>query len=478
MTFSDAYWYPLSTWNPVPGDPAALRMAGQGYEQVAAQIQAAAANLRAVADGLTEHSEAVSEVQTKARKVAGQIERAHGRYAATGAALVTYAVSLARAQQIAQDALRQAQSAAAAQDNARQDMCYWSGRSSEVLPGQPAVDFQSQIDTARQNLFQTDRYLDQARATLCTATAMRDAAGEAARASIQAVGSADDLHDTIWQNLGGGAQEVGEWVWNGADEAAAWLGVVALALCWVPVLGEALEAVALIAGVFLLIRDGVNAATHNGTWDAVGEDALGLAAFGVGRVAAKGLSMAVNAARGAKALRVATVAEEAGGAMSSGGRSAIAATSRGSRAVQTAAVRAQAPGQASQAGELLRVLNPKVIYSDTRTSLSDGVRLFQSPGTGAVGRHVQGSPQDIHDAFQESWVNMGNAFKSDKTEFVFQAVGQDHVARDASFLTQNNNQGFGSFVRPKGGQLALGTWVGAKALDQALVIDSGSKIGN
>ena len=41
MTFSNPSWYPLSTWDPVPGDPVAVRTAGQGYERVAAQIQTA-----------------------------------------------------------------------------------------------------------------------------------------------------------------------------------------------------------------------------------------------------------------------------------------------------------------------------------------------------------------------------------------------------------------------------------------------------
>ena len=478
MSFAGQSWYPLSTWDPVPGDPAAVRAAGQGYEQVATQIQAAATNLRAIADGFRQCSEAIDEVQTKARRVADQIERARERYAATGAALVTYAGGLAQAQQIAQDALRQAQSAAAAQDNAQQDLCYWNGRSNDLLAGRPmnaptdliaANGFTRQADAARQDLFTTDQSLVAARAAMATAMTMRDDAAEAARASIEAVVSTDDLHDTVWQDLNGGVQEAGLWVWDSWDEITAGLGVVALALCWVPVLGEFLGAVALLAGVVLLARDIIIAFTSASDesgwerWKDVAIDAAAVVTFGLGRVAAQGLKMAATSATAAKALRATTtVAEESGAAARTSAEVAAAGTTRGGIAFH-AADQFTTATQTSKVGELFGVLKPQAIFADTASDLRGGVKLFQASSSGVTNLHV-GPPGNFMNAVGEGWQNAGKAFNGGS---VFKAIGQDSVARDATLLARN--EGFGTAFHWQAGGASVGVFGGTKLADAGLV---------
>ncbi|MGP3971779.1 hypothetical protein [Streptomyces sp. 6N223] len=65
-----------------------------------------------------------------------------------------------------------------------------------------------------------------------------------------------------------------------AGQIAMYAGIASLALCWVPVLGQALAAVATIATVVSLAANLVN-----GDWHGVLLDSIGLLTFGVGRVA-------------------------------------------------------------------------------------------------------------------------------------------------------------------------------------------------
>ena len=381
MTRGGESWYPLSGSNPVPGNPGEVRAAGRQYEKVAAQIQAASTDLRSIADGLTQRSKAIDEVQGKARRVASKIERAHQRYVAAGAALVTYASALEPAQQMAHEALRQAQRGAAARDDAQSQLQYLYAKAPDPngVPSATAAQF----DAARENTNQADHQVDEAHATLATAVAMRDAAAETATAAIHAVVSTDGLEDGFWQNVGNGITEI----WNGLGEISAKLSMLALALCWFPVLDVFLPAADFIVATLLLVRDTFNLVTGSGSGRDVALDTLGLITFGVGRVAAKGLTVAADAARASKGVRGAgTIAEESGEAM----KTSVKAGTTGATSVDKAArsaVRFQAPVQFSKTREALGALKPKATLSDTLSDLSGPARVFQFPGAHPLGRH-------------------------------------------------------------------------------------------
>jgi hypothetical protein len=466
MSGAGSSWYPLAWCDPVSGDPGSVRAAGEEYARVATQIQTAAANLRAIAGGFDQCSEAISEVQLKASKVADSIERAQERYATTGNALVTYAETLARAQGIAQEALSQARIAVQAQNDAEQDISYWSRQEADLLDGAMTSAYANRVAIARNNLTLGDESLSAARVTLGTATAMRDEGAEAAASLIKTVVSADDLHDSVWQNLGGGAQEVGLWAWNGMDELAAGLGLLALVLCWVPGLNAALAAVALIAGALLVVRDTVNASTGNGTWRDAGMSALAMVTFGVGRVASQGVRMAANSARASSALRTATVAGEATGAANA----TVRAGSAASAGVQStrAAAKAAAPSSAGRSSELFGVLRPKVIIAETAADLRGGAMLLRPTATVAPGLHAMGPPSNIAGPFREGAANIANVFKTDRSELAFTVLGQDDIARDASYLFRNTPNGPLTFSPTGDGRL----WVGAlgtnKVVEQVL----------
>jgi hypothetical protein len=75
-------------------------------------------------------------------------------------------------------------------------------------------------------------------------------------------------------------------------------GILALVLCWVPVLGQALAAVAAIATAVKLIADIVLMMNDEGSWADIGWDVFALATFGAGRVlstAAQSTSTAASA---------------------------------------------------------------------------------------------------------------------------------------------------------------------------------------
>ena len=449
-------WYPLSGSNPVPGNPGEVRAAGHQYERVAAQIQAAATNLRSVADDFRQCSEAIDEVQDKARRVASKIERARQRYVAAGAALVTYASALEPAQQMAHEALRQAQRGAAAHDNAQAALLHLH-QEDPNFPTRPAAETARQFEVARDGSDQGDRQVDEARATLATAVAMRDAAADTATAAIHAVVSTDGLHDGLWQNVGNGITEI----WNGLGETSAKLSALALALFWFPGVGEFLGIADLIVATLLLVRDGFNLVTDFGTgkgdWGAVGIDALGVASFGVARIAAKGLNMAADGARAAKGARgAATGVKESGDVVEAAAKaSAEASTRRSLRLKSVARADAKAATRSAKAKDLVGVLAPRAVLFDMGHGLSSPARMFQFPNGGPFNLHESRVPDNI---FLQRANDLGSASWGQR---YFVATGQNDVARDAWFL--HDHEAFGTAARVSVSGV-VGTKVGAGLL--------------
>lgn len=296
-------WYPLAVLDPVSGDPERVRSAGAEYARVARQIEVAADELRAIATEMDGGSGAVEEVRAKASRLADTIERAHGRYAATGEALLTYAGALAHAQALSAAAHAAAVGALQAQDEALASIAWWTRLADRATSPADVQRYRASAEAARTDLALADAHLDQARADLRVAVAQRDGAVDAACAAIRGAMAADDLHDTLGQDIGGGLQESGLAVWNGVDEVATRLAWAAVLLCWVPGANGVLGAAATIAGVVLLVRDSVDLATDHGSADDVRASAVRVATLGVGRFAQRGMELSVAAARGAGGLR-------------------------------------------------------------------------------------------------------------------------------------------------------------------------------
>lgn len=431
-------WYPLHFEDPVPGEPTALRDAGHEYRRVAEQIARSAEELRAIAGGFDQRSVAVDEVTSKAARLADQIERAHGRYAATGTALLGYADVLSRAQELSLRAREQAQRAVAAQESAQEDIWFYQRREQEVA-GEPELArvFATQLANARASLLRADQELEGARVLLASAQAMRDDGADAARAAIRAVLRADDLHDTVWQDLGGGVQELGLAVWEALDEVATVLGVLALVLCWLPGVNVALAALATIAGAVVLVRDVVDLATGNGSWADVGWSALGVITFGVGRVATKGLRMATEASATARGVRgVGNVTDEAAIARATRGGAEGSGAPVGSHAKPPALP--MTTGDILRSSELWSTLKPSAITGDLQADLRVGAAVFRPPAPTrpSAGRRQESSVNDVGPV-REHLTAVGDRWSQSRFAGLLELRGHQDVARDMGFLARH-----------------------------------------
>ena len=433
MTSRPVDWYPLAVLDPMGGDPERVRSAGQEYARVARQIARSAGDLRAIAAEVGDGSAAVEEVAAKATRLADTIERAHGRYAAAGEALQTYADQLADAQEIAYAAHASAVRALQGQDEALASIRRWTSFAEGASTPVARDRYLALVDEARADLYAADAQLDQARTDLRVAISRRDGAVSAACAAIRGAMARDDLHDTIWQDVGGGAQEVGLHLWNGVDEVAEWTGTAAVVLCWFPGLNGFLAAVATITGVAALARDSVNLATGNGSAADVRGSALGVVTFGVGRFAQQGIRLSVATSRGGRALQRSGLVDDgvaaAGTSLPARSGGGVVTTGRLERSVGTAT-----DTHVLRSAELWNHMRPSAIARDTWSDLRSGVDLVRAPGlyrptaNGHVGRPVDTVANPVREYAQE----VSTTWAQSKSAGVFAVFGNEAAARGLS----------------------------------------------
>ncbi len=427
-------WYPLAYLDPVAGDPDGIRGAGHEYRRVAWQIAGAADDLRQMSTELAADrdggSAAVAEVEAKAARLADTIERAHARYVAAGDALLTYADALAAAQEASLVAYDQAVAAVRTQDVALDSIRRWSRLADDADDPQVERRYLGMVDHARTDLAGADTALDTARATLRTAVASRDEALALACAAIRGAMARDDLHDTIWQDLGGGVQEAGLAVWNGVDEIADALTIASVALSWLPGANAVLGAGATIAGAALLLRDSVDYATGNGSAQDVRASALGVATFGVGRFAAKGIELSVAATRGGRAARQLGLSSDAADVGPGVAQGSGRAVGYGAQALVT---RTRAT-DALRSPVLWSHMRPSTVARDTWQDLRGGVDLVRAPGLyrPSASGHVQRPVDTVVNPLREYRTEVAHTWAEHKGAGVFAAVGNESAARALS----------------------------------------------
>lgn len=265
--------------DPVPGDPSLVEELARRYERTADAIQTAVDGLDKITNNTEgQESDAVTELREKAKKAGTDIGKAEQRYRESSTALKAYAPELAEAQRISASAHASATDAA----NAKQE-----GKD-EDEGEDPAITT--------------------AKGRVATAIGIRNTAADKCAGLIEDVIGADGLEDGFWDDVGG--------VLKVLENVAGWIatvaGVLALVFCWVPVVGQALAAIALVAtAVSLLCKIGLGAIT--GDWDLKGMalDVVGLATFGIGR-AFTGAARLTSLATRAKALPIARTISRTG----------------------------------------------------------------------------------------------------------------------------------------------------------------------
>lgn len=380
MALRPLSWFPLASADPVPGDPATVELAGQHYGRVAEAISSAAQQLREIASLGGSTSKAVDAVRETAEEVAGKISRAHDRYQEVGSALTAYATELRQAQADSLTALNAATNAQQAVDAAAGDVRGARQAIEDVDPAAPAdptaaAARQTALSGARDRLDDADAALEAARQDLQAAVELRDTAASTAISAIEGIIGSDDLNDGWWEDWG---SKVAHALSAVAGAIASVAGILALVLCWVPVLGQALAAVALIAGVVKLAADVALKMNGEGSWGDIIWGVVGVASFGVGRVVGTTARLASRGAQGVARLDAGRLA-----ATSIASRTAAGLPSSGSSAsvinqlvgtTSGALTRNQARTLAGQLDDVGRFgssagwqsLRPGAVFSDVR----------------------------------------------------------------------------------------------------------------
>jgi len=317
----------------VPGDPAVVDRMAQRFSLTAESIGSAASSLRSL-DTSSVESEAVAAFLLEAADLESRLSAARGRYVEAGAALGSYAESLASALDESRPAVRDNDRAREDFDAADRLVTTYEGRAM-LEPEGPAKqqygDWAAAQEVRREDA--RDRMATSAR-RLAAAHAAADAAAVIAIKRIDDA-TDDGLHDSLWDDLGGAAHAVGTLMsdagaamseaWDASAlrdvvapgfesfqdwmvENDAWIGQVVgvldrvsimvgfLSLAF-PVLGSLALALALLSVGLTLVRSLAGTATLID----VGFAVLSLATLGTGKVLTNSAQGSVAALRGAQA---------------------------------------------------------------------------------------------------------------------------------------------------------------------------------
>ncbi|WP_155990754.1 hypothetical protein [Paraoerskovia marina] len=284
-------WHPLANEDPLPGDVTVVTEAAERLRSVKIAIDRVAQDDSTVLALEDMESDAVAAVAKRAEATMKSVEDAADRYAVASRALDDYAEALTSAQVAADAALEAAQSAQFRAHDAAEDQRILESIQANADPMEPPDrSLAWRIQDAAWSQQSAQATIDSAAEDLALAVRRHDEAAEVAAAAIR--GSFDDgLTDGWWETWGKTAME---WTSKVAGWIATTAGVLALVLAWVPGLGPALGAIAIIAGIVALVADFVLAFNGDKSWGAVALSALGVATFGVGRVAIAGLRFATH----------------------------------------------------------------------------------------------------------------------------------------------------------------------------------------
>lgn len=300
-------WQPLCYVDPVPGDPDRVASLGKKLKKTAEELERQVRNLKAISEVESWDSDAGREFRKRAEGCHGKLDAARKRYATAAAALGDdvvdvgggyqdkvhasskgYASDLNRAQQIADAALKEAQSA---EDEKR-------------AAGAKLVD--TDDDDRRKSLEDLQKDADDtikaAQEKIEEAKRIRDAAAKRACDAIDEVISDDALKDGFWDSLLDDIATI-------TGLIATVCGVLSLLVGWIPVIGQALAGilgtVALVISLVGFICTAVLYMRGNADLMDLGEAALGFLMIGVGKafskIAGKYAGQVLKRLRGLKA---------------------------------------------------------------------------------------------------------------------------------------------------------------------------------
>jgi uncharacterized protein YukE len=248
-------WRPLAEADPVPGDPQAVRELAAGYARAAALVGEQAGSVRRVDSAADWDGAAAQAFRARVGDLPRDLDRVAARLQHVARALLDFAPALESAQRRARSALARAQEAQTrAGVSAQVPAASWPA----LLPGtlSPAErEMRAAVEGAAR--------------LLATAVEERQVAVARCVGALHRAGDDQLRNPHGWHRLLLAVSNI-------AGQVSTWLGVAAVALCWVPGLGEALGAVALSAAGVTLLADLLLTAYGDRGWRSVGLDAVGV----------------------------------------------------------------------------------------------------------------------------------------------------------------------------------------------------------
>ena len=294
-------WYPVADNDPIPGDADQMAALGKQLRKTAAELERQIRNLKAVADVEAWDSKAGKEFRQKAKGNVKKLEAALTRYDTAADAIGTrvtenggtihdkihaepkdYASDLNRAQEIADAALRDAKDADERKGTAQRSLDTLSdNKSGSDSPSDGQASDRKKIEAKRDA---AHGEIEAAKEKIRQAKAIRDAAADRARESIDGVISHDALKDGFWETLVNNIAEI-------TSIISTWCGILSLVVGWIPVIGQALAgvlgAIAMIATLVNTLATLIQVFQGNAKLMDLGMSALGFLMMGVGKAFSK-----------------------------------------------------------------------------------------------------------------------------------------------------------------------------------------------
>lgn len=285
-------WQPLGwTEDPVPGDPARISQEAQHLASVAAQITDQVAALKQIASDGTEIGQHADTIRSNAGALATQLDKLVGRYQEVSSILDSWVPDLEQAQAMSIQALNQAEGP---YQQLNQAVALPSGNN--MTPAE-----QQDVQNYHNAMQQAQGQLDDARALLNKAIALRDSSGASHANQINnACNDGMRDHHSFWGSVEGFFTGTWSWVtknWSQIVgdictvlEILATIAAIAAFILAQFVPGVDVLVDAIVFGAFLATAAATTgrlllAATGHGSWLDFAMDLFALATFGVGRAA-------------------------------------------------------------------------------------------------------------------------------------------------------------------------------------------------
>jgi tetratricopeptide (TPR) repeat protein len=289
----------------------ALERGSEHYGAINQSMKASVSALDDIVSMTDLISDGVEALRERAKEVNKDLGNTIDRYEKASSALSTYASALRSAQSNADALLEEARSAEQRHTTLVNDRNYWLRLEKSAIANgdtESAPTYRRRADDLIDDIAAAQRRLVNARdEDLPPVLAARDGAAE------EAIGAFNDAiengpKDGWWENWGADLFAIISQV---ASIVAAITGVLALVLCWVPILGQVLAAIATVATAVALIADIVLALTGEKGWGDVVLGVVALATLGIGRIATNAFRIASLARAGEGLSSVAIATERA-----------------------------------------------------------------------------------------------------------------------------------------------------------------------